>query len=425
MRFLFKATLLIFSVVMLVIVTFLPALSSAQVLLQQSDLVYQGAFRLPNGTTDQTSFSYGGTALAHNPANNSLFLVGHDWYQLTAEISIPTLVNSTNLNSLNTATLLQPLTDVTNGKASNVGSGTYKMGGLLPYGGQLYSSVYLYYDASASQTLSHYVSSPNLSAHNAQGPFQVGSWAGIVSGYMALIPSEWQSAFGGPALTGNCCLSIISRTSYGPAASVFNPRDVGVKNPVPATPILYYPSAHPLEPYGAAGSHYLFGGTTGIHGLVFPSGTRSLLFIGRQGTGPYCYGEGTSDPSLNNQPVPGESGVIYCYDLASSSKGEHAYPYKYQIWAYDANDLLAVKNGQKNPWDVQPYGVWNFNLALESTGSGHTIGGAAYDPATQRIYISQSCESSGCNPVIHAFKVNGAGGGETAPPAAPQRLKMR
>ena len=393
--------------------------------LQLSDLQYLGAFRLPNGTTDQTSFAYGGTALGHNPANNSLFLVGHDWYQLTAEISIPALVNSTNLNSLHTATLLQTYTDVTNGKASNVGSGTYKMGGLLPHGGQLYSTVYLYYDASGSQTLSHYVSSPNLSLHNAQGPYQVGSWAGIVSGYMALIPSEWQSSFGGPALTGNCCLSIISRTSYGPAASVFNPSDVGVKNPVPATPILYYPSAHPLEPYGAAGSHLLFSGTTNIRGLVFPSGTRSLLFIGRQGTGPYCYGEGTSDPSLNNQPVPGTSGVIYCYDPASASKGEHAYPYKYQIWAYDANELLAVKSGQKNPWDVKPYGVWNFNLPLESTGSGHGIGGAAYDPATQRIYISQSCEASGCNPIIHVFKVDVAAGSDTTPPAAPQGLKIK
>jgi len=377
-------------------------------LLQLSDLQYLGAFRLPNGTSDQTSFAYGGTALGHNPANNSLFLVGHDWYQLTAEVSIPTLVNSTNLNSLNTATLLQPLTDVTNGKASNVGSGTYKMGGLLPYGGQLYSTVYLYYDASGSQTLSHYVSSPNLSIHNAQGPYPVGSWAGIVSGYMALIPSEWQSSFGGPALTGNCCLSIISRTSYGPAASVFNPSDVGVNNPVPATPILYYPSAHPLEPYGAAGSHVLFSGTTKIHGLVFPSGTRSVLFIGRQGVGPYCYGEGSA-----------------CGDPADSSKGEHAYPYKYQIWAYDANDLLAVKNGQKNPWDVMPYGVWNFNLPFESTGSGHGIGGAAYDPATQRIYISQSCEASGCNPIIHVFKVNAAAGSDTTPPAAPKSLRVR
>jgi hypothetical protein len=48
---------------------------------QLSDLVYQGAFRVPEGSTDQTSFSYGGTAPAYNPTNNSLFMVGHDWYQ--------------------------------------------------------------------------------------------------------------------------------------------------------------------------------------------------------------------------------------------------------------------------------------------------------------------------------------------------------
>src|SRR5919108_3024060 len=61
---------------------------------QLSNLVYQGAFRVPQGSTDQTSFSYGGTALSYNPINNSLFMVGHDWYQRSAEISIPTVINS-------------------------------------------------------------------------------------------------------------------------------------------------------------------------------------------------------------------------------------------------------------------------------------------------------------------------------------------
>ena len=365
-------------------------------LVQLSNLVYQGAFRIPQGPTDQTSFRYGGTALGYNPANNSLFMVGHDWYQRGAEISIPPIINSTNINSLNTATLLQQFADATEGKLSQINPSDpnpKKVGGQLVYGGKLYLTGYSYYDGSGSQTFSHFVSGTNLSVSNdAQGPYQIGNWAGIVSGYMTNIPPEWQPLFGGPALTGNCCLSIISRTSLGPAASVFNPSDVGVKNPVPATPVVYYDINHPT--LGACDTSYAqyFNCSTQIRGLVFPGGTRSVLFWGSQGTGAWCYGTG------------GSSGGD-CYDPANSYKGGHAYPYVYQVWAYDANDLLAVKKGQKNPWDIRPYAVWNYNLPFENPSDLHDVGGAAYDPATQKIYVSQMCED-GCNPIIHVFKVS-------------------
>ena len=46
--------------------------------LQPPDLVYQGAFRVPGGSFAGSSFEYGGTALAFNPSNGSLFIVGHD-----------------------------------------------------------------------------------------------------------------------------------------------------------------------------------------------------------------------------------------------------------------------------------------------------------------------------------------------------------
>ena len=88
---------------------------------------------------DRATFNYGGTALAFNPARHSLFVVGHDQAQLVAEIAIPPVVNSTNLNSLNIASLLQPFTDVTdhrlplvNNDPLNPEDVTTKIGGLLP-----------------------------------------------------------------------------------------------------------------------------------------------------------------------------------------------------------------------------------------------------------------------------------------------------
>jgi hypothetical protein len=373
-------------------------------LLGPSDLAYQGAFLLPESSTDRTSFSYGGTALAYNPGNTSLFAVGHDWYQLTAEVTIPALVQSTNLDDLNTATFIQTFTDATNGKIDKTGGDHNKIGGQLVYGGHLYGTSYIYYDASGSQVVSHWVRpSTSLTSGTATGLFRVGSLAtGMVSGYLAQIPPEWRSSLGGPALTGNCCLSIISRTSYGPAVFAFDPANLGAVSPVPDSPLVYYPSDHPdLGDWSGnwdPANGLLFNGTTQIRGVVFPTGTRSVLFFGTQGTGEFCYGEGTDDPSLTGLPTP--DGSIWCYDPDGSSKGTHGYPYVAEVWAYDADDLLAVKNGEKQPWEVKPYAVWTLSLPF---GSG-VIGGAAYDPASGAIYVSQQY-GNGTDPVIHAFKV--------------------
>jgi len=385
----------------------LPSISAwAQTLLQKSDLQYQGAFRLPAGTFGGSSFAYGGSVLAHNPANNSLYIVGHDHQQQVAEISIPTIVNdSTNRGALKTATVLQPFTEATEGKMGKISpGGTFKVGGLMVDQGKLYESVYAYYDATGSQADSHFVSGTNLSAAgDVRGPFRVGNaGAGFVSGWMIRIPQAYHASFGAPAITGNCCLSIITRTSWGPAAFAFNPADLGVKNPVPTAPLLYYNSANPtLGNCNSSGTP--FNGSTEIHGAVFPEGTKTILFIGRHGTGTFCYGEGTGNRNLVGLPTP--PGSVYCYDPTSSGKGVHAYPYAYQAWAYSAYDLLAVKNGRRNPWNVKPYAIWTLDLPFPHPSG--VLGGVAYDPATKRIYVS-AWNSDSERPLIHVLGLSGS-----------------
>jgi len=82
-------------------------------------------------------------------------------------------------------------------------------------------------------------------------------------------------------------------------------------------------------------------------------------------------------------------------------KGDHAYPYAYYVWAYDAHDLVAVKMGTKQPWDVVPYAVWTLELPY-APGKGHHIGGVAYDPASGRIFVSQQF-ADGDLPIVHVF----------------------
>jgi hypothetical protein len=206
--------------------------------------------------------------------------------------------------------------------------------------------------------------------------YRVGSRVGFVSGYMAPIPAEWQPRLGGPAFTGFCCASIISRTSLGPALSVFNPDDLGVKEPVPATEVLGYPVDRPglgTWERGNTTDHRIYNMGTEVRGVVFPSGSRSVLFFGTT-----C-ARGSYKP-----------GGVDC-------SGPLTY-----VWAYDANDLLSVKNRRKRPWDVRPYATWALNQRF---APGNPVQGVAYDEANSRLYVSVAM-ADGVLPIVHAYKVS-------------------
>jgi hypothetical protein len=379
---------------------------------QAGDLVRLGTFKVPSnirsGGQANAGFEYGGTALAFNPAQNSLFMVGHLWDQLSGEISIPQIGG--------TATLLQPLRDATEGRMSqiNPGDSNSKMiGGQLAWGNKLIVSAYSYYDGQGSQVLSHFTRPLSLSTTGQlAGPLRVGPLgAGFYSGYMGLIPAEWQAKLGGPALTGNADLGVISRTSYGPAVFAFDPSNLSGTG---AQPLVYYPEAH--QSLGSwAGANQLYGGADTVKGIVFPSGTSTVLFFGKHGA-TFCYGVGTSNQALDGKPS-GNGVDPYCYDPDDGGKGVHGYPYSPYVWAYDANDLAAVHSGSKQPWDLRPYAVWSL------PGMGAQVGGAAYDPATKRIYVTEMFGDSD-RPIVHVFEVSIGTTPTATAPRAPVNVRI-
>jgi hypothetical protein len=214
---------------------------------------------------------------------------------------------------------------------------------------------------------------------------------------MGVIPSAWQEAFGGPALTGNCCLSILGASSAGPSATVFDPADVGAVDPIPGVTALFYPLGNDTTGDGTT-TNDLFVQSDQVVGIAFPEGSRSVLFIGTHGHGEYCYGPGTDDEDLHGTP-DGE-GNVWCYDPVHSSKGTHAFPYVHQVWAYDAADLVAVVNGEKEPWEPVPYATI-IVTDLDDQG-GATIAGATFDPAGGRLFVT---EQYGEEPRVHVFSV--------------------
>jgi len=368
-----------------------------------ADLVYQGAFRVP-ADENGDSFSFGGQTLAYKPGTNTL-LVGSR-YGKVAELTIPSPSTATRLEELPVATYVQPFRDPAEGHIRDISADDVALDGLLVQDGRLYGTGLIYYDAANTQRLTHFGRSLDLSHPEVSRIHQVGEngKAGFVAGYMASVPSEWRAALGGAAVTGQCCIPIVGRTSWGPSLFSWNPADLDRRDPVPVTPLLYYTQQHAT--LGSwEGSSDAYGGTTQMAGVAIIDGTRTALFAGRNGLGPFCYGEGTGDARSANERAP--SGEKYCYDPTSSDKGQHAYPYRLQFWAYDVSDLAAVRSGNKQPWEVVPYAVWPFELP--SIGEPQPrLGRMAYDAAHRRLFMTQLfAERSGYDyrPLIHIFTV--------------------
>jgi hypothetical protein len=386
-------------------------------LVRARHLTYLGAFRFPDDSNN--NYAYGGTSIGFNPANNSLFARGHDWYQLVGEISIPAPVLTSDFDALPVAAVLQNQTDVTEGHLNEVGADGVaisgcKVGGLLVHDGRLIGTSYAYYDAGGNAHRSHFTSGLDFTlTGDFRGMYRVGTRnPGFVAGHMAHIPPEWRAALGGPVLTGLDGVPIVSRTSYGPTISVFDPAHLGTVDPVPATLLFGYTYEHATLGTWGNSSEYnpQFNQAAGSSGVVFPFGSDSVLFFGSAGVGIPCYGQGTSDPALDRTPVPGTNGqVLYVYDPASGGKGCHAYPYVAYLWAYRAADLARVAAGQLQFWQVVPYATWELPLPFGPDGQD-AVGGAAYDPATQRIFVCQY-NAVGASPIIHVYRVD-------LPPAA-------
>jgi len=367
------------------------------------ELGYVGAFRLPAGEANGEGFSFAGGPLAFNPHGNTLFAAARSGK--IAEISVPDPVNSADISALPFAKFVQPFADPTDGQMPAVGEGA-NLAGLLVLKQRLLGTGLIYYDANNTQDVSHFSRALTLSSKSATRFRRIGEKgrAGFVAGYLAEVPAEWQTALGGPAITGQCCIPIITRTSWGPAAFAWDPDRLLSDGDVDATPLVYYDADHrTLGQF--EGSNPVFGGTTLVGGLALVGGTRTALFFGSNGTGEFCYGNGTADKALVGKR--GDDGSTYCYDPSSSDKGQHAYPYRYQMWAYDLAEWAQVRAKKRKPWDVKPYAVWAFELPIKEAGT--RITGVAYDPARRRIFIAQrNADQDGFafRSLIHVYQVS-------------------
>jgi hypothetical protein len=352
-----------------------PAPQPVERLLRKENLAYIGSFRLPVGYQPGTSkFGFPptpGNSLAYARDSKTLVVSGFAQEGKVSEVEIPELadIRAGGYMALSEARMVQPFGDPTDGRYGRIGplggSNGYNVGGMLvdEARNRLLLNGYHYYDASHLQKVSLYASGRDFQVLNdVRGPAKIGNLrCGYTTGYMANIPAKWQAALKGEAIAGMFGMSIISRTSYGPAAFAFNPIDMQGETEVPATPLLYYPPEFPLGPYDQQDP--LHNGSSKPGGAVIPSEFDSILFFYRHGTGPF----------------------VYRYENIAP-------PYVSQVLAYRLADLAAAAAGQVDPWKLRPYDVWQFDFPTNPVGTedGVYILGVAYDPVRQWVFLQQN-----------------------------------
>jgi hypothetical protein len=371
--------------------------------------------------------------------------------QRLTEYSIPSLYAGSTLAELNTpiyiSTILQGPTDGFEGRINDIHKGR---GGNQKYGvGVAISGTTLIvdaYDGYSASDESHFKRTTTLSNTSITGPWHMTQEKGptfnasFTSGSIAEIPTAWRASFGGKTHMGGIgSLSVISRTSQGPSIHAFNLADFVAGRNASSRPLVWYSesvagctsSTRCLMRLGAAAAWYMGGGQTQtaantaywmnadrINGMVIPEGYRTVLVFGTHATGKFCYGMGgnytgsdraSSDPYLRYAPfsvvqkgdlddgLPGISNVgdNRCPDPAGVSKGEHAYPYKAWIWAYDLNDLARVYAGEVNPYDVMPYASVELPGMDTFITTAPGILGGGYDRAGKRIFLNGTAAAGG------------------------------
>lgn len=148
--------------------------------------------------------------------------------------------------------------------------------------------------------------------------------------------------------------------------------------------------------------NYVWSYEQGAKGTCFPAGSKTVLSIGNGGGGMWTY-------SGNGEITGGDvylGGGLFngakTFDPSALTRGPHAYSLTNgcKIWAYDADELVKVKQGTKTYTQSQPYAV--FSITLPYTQSMASI---AYDDATGRLYIAQPPDYIGGNGAIHVFQI--------------------
>ncbi|MBC8508601.1 MAG: right-handed parallel beta-helix repeat-containing protein [Anaerolineales bacterium] len=397
--------------------------ASGQVI-QPEDLVYLGAFRLP----DDPNWEYSGHGLTYYPGGDpagsndgfpgSLYGVGHDHTLMVSEISIPVPVISKNLDDLNFADTLQPFADITGGAITEDLA--------LPRLGIEYEQTTNKLHFAWGQHIQAFEPSHGWAELDLSNPQPVGTW--IFDGYTNYttndyifeIPREWADEYapGQYLATGRAREGPWS--GRGPALFAYGPWNDG--NPPASgatltsiTPLLRYGVQEPGNPEIVSDETMAVNDRLDsdhwLGGAWLTAGDKSaLIFVGTKAIGSTWYGFANGvvwDYECAEQDPP------TCPDLPEwpyDDRGFWAEDYQAQIIFYDPSDLAAVARGEIDSWEPQPYATLvldEYMLAPELDPANYKrdiVAAASFDRVNGLLYVIERLADE-YKSVMHVFQI--------------------
>ncbi len=399
--------------------------------IQPEDIVYLGAFRLPEASGG-SSWEYSGQGLTYDPQGDpagaddgfpgSLFGFGHDQDLLVSEISIPAPVRSRNLEDLPFAETLQPFRDLSGG-LFDPQSVDLPRGGLAyldgPDAPRLHFTFGWHFQEFGDP--SHGWSNPDLGNPQAAGLWVFDGYTNYVTDdYLFDIPAEWAETCAPGYLLASGRAREGPWSGRGPALFAYAPWLDGAPPPTGSTlqavkPLLLYGIQQPgeveivsdesmqMRDYGDA-DHW-WGGA-----WLTADGKAAVVFAGTKAVGKSWYGfaNGVEWDYECAEHTPPDCPEVpeWPYD----DRGYWAENYQAQIIFYDPADLGAVARGEMQSWEPQPYAVlvlddylYDPHLRPEDY-KRDLLGAIAFDRQDGLLYVIERLADE-YKSVVHVFRV--------------------
>lgn len=374
--------------------------------LQPADLVYQGAFALPD------DFGYGAEGISYYPegdaGSGALFVTGHvNQPAVFAVADLPAPVIEDNWEALPMANMLTDMNSFDgNLIEEQLDSGTTYAGGIeyVPAAGdqtgdKLYGSADWWYAVTGESFPTVWMA--ELDGSDPRGLFHVGPWefpyhGNRIGDYLFTLPDWYADQY----LGGRNLVSGKSRGAFGgsmgPTLFAFRPWEV--ENPggdLDAVPMLWYRELYPecAGPNLGDKSKCDYPDFTMCDewtggAFVEVGESRAVLIYGVKGLGGNDYGAPSSP------------------DACSMYQGYHCDPFERQVTFYDIDELAAVASGARDAWTVVPYAIWRPDELLLGDENGHTCGGTggmAVDAAGQRLFVVEKGFGGNNGAVVHVW----------------------
>ena len=379
---------------------------------------YLGAIRPPHIQQNETTFAYGGWALAYRADGDSkgpddgfpgsLYMVGHRNHQKVVEINIPAPVHSKLklADDLPVAEILQPFEDVTDGLLEEMTNGStepFNLGGLLVTNGLLHWTMHKYYNVENRDYPSHGTSGLEMESSIAEGLWHLGplnsgspEWNSYKhAGYIFEIPpAEATRWFGGRNLISGLQISTgLQASSQGPAMFAYSlpPEGTAPNASLSTIPLVWYSEQQPLK------SHHPADRWTGGAWLTLGD-KQAIVIAGRKALGDYYYGEARPED-------------------CTQDKGYHGPPYEVELLFYSPASLIHAANGRLSASGLTPWYRWDstnegggLNQYMFNTCGKH-VGGMSYDRERNLLYLVQidagktSDNDYEALPIVHVFRI--------------------